>query len=171
MWAASWPRGSVTVSAGRCNETIRSEGASWRTRPARLWGNRVIDPRRLRVEIRSIAERLRRRGVEIDVGHFEKLEGRRKELQADVERLRNERRSASKRIGAAKAAGEEISPLVAAAGDLGTRLGAVSTEFDQVRQALDDFAKGIPNPPDDSVPPGDGEDDNVELRRWREAPE
>ena len=131
----------------------------------------MIDPRRLRLEIRAIAERLRRRGVDLDVEHFEKLEGRRKELQADVERLRNERRSASKRIGAAKAAGEDISPLVEAVGDLGTRLGVVSAEFDEVRHALDDFAKGIPNPPDDSVPPGGGEDDNVELRRWREAPE
>ena len=131
----------------------------------------MIDPRRLRQEIRFIAERLRLRGVELDVEQFERLEAQRRERQAEVERLRNERRSASRRIGAAKAAGEDISPLVEAVGDLGTRLGAATRKFDAVREALDDYAKGIPNPPDDSVPPGAEEQDNVELRRWHEAPD
>ena len=131
----------------------------------------MIDPRRLRQDIRSIAERLRLRGVELDVEQFERLEAQRRERQAEVERLRNERRSASRRIGEAKAAGEDISPLVEAVGDLGTRLGAATRKFDAVREALDDYAKGIPNPPDDSVPPGAEDEDNVELRRWHEAPD
>ena len=131
----------------------------------------MIDPRRLRQDIRSIAERLRLRGVELDVEQYERLEAQRRERQAEVERLRNERRSASRRIGEAKAAGEDISPLVEAVGDLGTRLGAATRKFDEVREALDDYAKGIPNPPDDSVPPGAEDEDNVELRRWHEAPD
>lgn len=128
----------------------------------------MIDPRRLRLEIRAIADRLRQRGIDLDVERFQSLEARRKQLQDEVEQLRSQRRQASKRIGKAKAAGEDIAPLVAAVGDLGGRLADVATDFDAVRDELDAFVKGLPNTPDDSVPPGRDEADNVELRRWRE---
>ena len=128
----------------------------------------MIDPRRLRMETAIIAERLRRRGIDLDVDHFQTLEARRKRLQDEVEGLRSQRRQASKRIGEAKAAGDDIAPLVAAVGDLGGRLDDAAKEFDAVREALDRFVKGLPNPPDDSVPAGRDETANVELRRWQE---
>lgn len=128
----------------------------------------MIDPRRLRLDLGSIAERLRLRGIELDVARFEALEARRKRLQDEVERLRNRRRVASKQIGEAKAAGDAIAPLVAAVGDLGDELSEAATEFDAVRDELDEFVKALPNPPDDSVPPGRDESANVELRRWQE---
>lgn len=128
----------------------------------------MIDPRRLRLEIASVAERLRLRGIELDVERFEALEGRRKRLQDKVERLRNQRRAASKRIGEAKAAGDDIATLVAAVGEVGDDLTGAAREFDAVRAELDEFVKALPNPPDNSVPPGGDETANVELRRWRE---
>ena len=128
----------------------------------------MIDPRRLRLELGLVAERLRLRGIELDVARFESLEGRRRRLQDEVERLRNRRRVASKQIGEAKAAGKDIAPLVAAVGDLGDDLAEAATKFDAVRDELDEFVKALPNPPDDSVPPGRDETANVELRRWQE---
>lgn len=128
----------------------------------------MIDPRRLRLEIGSIAERLRLRGVELDVELFESLEARRKRLQDEVERLRNQRRVASKQIGEAKAAGNDIAPLVAAVSNLGGELADAAKKFEAVRNELDEFVKALPNPPDNSVPPGRDETANVELRRWRE---
>lgn len=128
----------------------------------------MIDPRRLRLDLGSVAERLRLRGIELDVARFEALEARRKRLQDEVERLRNRRRVASKQIGEAKAAGNDIAPLVAAVGDLGDELSEAATEFDAVRDELDEFVKALPNPPDESVPPGRDESANVELRRWQE---
>ena len=53
-------------------------------------------------------------------------------------------------------------------GDLGGRLDDAAKDFDGVRDELDEFVKALPNPPDDSVPPGREETDNVELRRWKE---
>ena len=128
----------------------------------------MIDPRRLRLEIGSIAERLRLRGIELDVARFEELEARRKRMQEDLERLRNQRRAASRQIGKAKAAGDDIAPLVAAVGNLGNDLAEASRQFDAVRDELNEFVNALPNPPDDSVPPGRDETDNVELRRWQE---
>ncbi|MCE2423908.1 MAG: serine--tRNA ligase [Pseudomonadales bacterium] len=131
----------------------------------------MIDPHTLRRDIKGVAERLWRRGFDLDVANFERLEARRRSAQDETERLRHERRTSSKRIGAAKAAGEDIEPLVRAVGDLGERLAVVAGEFDAVREQLDEFVLAIPNPPHDSVPVGTDETNNEELRSWGEPME
>ena len=130
----------------------------------------MIDPRRLRQDLPNIAARVGIRGPAFDVSKFQDLEDRRKAAQIETEHLQQERRRASRRIGAARAAGEDIAPMVAEVGDLGDRLNAAKAAFDEVRNELDEFMRGIPNVPDESVPPGSDDADNVELRRWREPP-
>jgi seryl-tRNA synthetase len=130
----------------------------------------MIDPRRLRQDLGGTAARLAARGMDFDLERFEHLESRRRALQLDTERLQHERRTASKRIGAARAAGEDIAPLVAAVGGLGERLDAAKAEFDAVREERDAIVQALPNVPDGSVPPGADEQDNVELRRWGDPP-
>ena len=128
----------------------------------------MIEAARLRRDLDGIAERLAARGFQLDVAGYRALEARRRTLQAETERLRNERRVTSRRIGAAKAAGQDIAPLLAAVGDLGERLNAAARDFDAARAELEAFARTLPNVPDASVPPGRDETANVELRRWRE---
>ena len=130
----------------------------------------MIDPRLLRQDIDGVAERIGRRGFELDVAGFRELEGRRKSLQVETERLQSERRTISRRIGKAKAAGEDAAPLIAAVGDLGSRLAAAKAGFEAVRAELDAWELTIPNVPNDAVPPGSDDTDNVELRRWRTPP-
>ena len=130
----------------------------------------MIDPRLLRQDIQGVAERIGRRGFELDVAWFQAREERRKTLQVETERLQSERRAISKRIGAAKAAGEDAQPLIAAVGDLGDRLVAAKAGFEAVRAELDEWELAIPNLPNDAVPLGKDDADNVELRRWRTPP-
>ena len=131
----------------------------------------MIDPRRLRQDLDGVAAKIGRRGNALDVERFRELEARRKALQVETEQLQNERRTASTRIGKAKAAGEDVTSLIAAVGDLGERLTTAKSGFETVRAELADFAMAIPNVPDDAVPGGRSEADNVELRRWRAPPE
>ena len=84
--------------------------------------------------------------------------------------MQNERRTISRRIGKAKAAGEDATPLIAEVGDLGSRLAAAKDSFEAIRAVLDQWELTIPNPPDDAVPSGKDDADNVELRRWRTPP-
>ena len=130
----------------------------------------MIDPRLLRQDIDDVARRIGRRGFELDVAWFREREDRRKTLQVETERLQNERRTMSKRIGAAKAAGEDAVPLIAAVGDLGDRLAAAKAGFEAVRAELDAWELTVPNLPNEAVPLGKDETDNVELRRWRVPP-
>jgi len=123
----------------------------------------MLDARVLRQETDQVADRLARRGFAFDRERFESLEAERKSLQVETETLQAERNAESKKIGKAKAAGEDIQPLIAAVGELGERLDAAKSRLSEIADELDLFLAGIPNLPDDDVPVGEDEDDNVEI--------
>jgi seryl-tRNA synthetase len=82
--------------------------------------------------------------------------------------LRNERNVKSKSIGKAKAAGEDIQPLLDAVQSLGDALKTADTELGDVQSRLGDLQMGLPNLLHDSVPDGSDEADNLEIRTWGE---
>ncbi len=128
----------------------------------------MIDPKRLRNEAKAIAANLARRGFRFDAEAFLQADEERKRLQVETDELRQERNRSAKSIGQAKAKGEDIQPLLDAVQDLGDRLDAAEAELERVRTELEALQLGLPNLLDDSVPDGDSEDDNVEIRRWGE---
>lgn len=131
----------------------------------------MLDPKLIRQDPEQVAEKLQRKGFELDTHKFLNLEEQRKELQVKTESLQSERNTKSKSIGKAKAAGEDIEPLLAAVGDLGAQLDEHKQKLNDVQAELNDLLASIPNVPDDVVPAGISEDDNVEIRRWGDIPE
>lgn len=131
----------------------------------------MLDPKLIRSDVNAIAEKLATRGFQLDVATVEALENQRKQYQVQTEELQNERNTKSKSIGKAKAAGEDIQPLLDEVAGLGEKLDAAKAELDKVQVALDDIVMGIPNLPDDSVPVGKDENENVEIRKWGEPRE
>ncbi|MFZ2288760.1 MAG: serine--tRNA ligase [Halopseudomonas yangmingensis] len=126
----------------------------------------MLDPKLVRSQTQQLAERLATRGFVLDVAALEALESRRKAVQTRTETLQAERNSRSKAIGQAKARGEDIQPLLADVDRMGEELNTAKQELEQIQQELDALLLAIPNLPDDSVPVGASEDDNVEVRRW-----
>ncbi|KLN46478.1 seryl-tRNA synthetase [Providencia rettgeri] len=128
----------------------------------------MLDPNLLRTELDAVAEKLARRGFTLDVEKLRELEERRKVLQVETETLQADRNSRSKTIGAAKARGEDIEPLRLEVNQLGEKLDAAKAELDKLQQEIRDIALSIPNIPDDQVPDGRDDSDNVEVARWGE---
>jgi len=126
----------------------------------------MLDPQLLRNDLDSAAEKLLIKGYQLDKKQFIELEAQRKSLQVQVEDLRSQRNTESKKIGQAKAAGEDIQPLLAAVASLGDELKVSEQSLVMLQEKLNDMLAGIPNIPHESVPPGKDESDNVELRRW-----
>jgi seryl-tRNA synthetase len=126
----------------------------------------MLDPKLLRSDLERVRINLARRGFELDAASYARLEERRKALQIEADELRNRRNQDSKAIGKAKAAGEDIAPLLAEIADLGERLKDAEDTLRETQGALDDLLLGLPNLLDDAVPDGADESDNVELRRW-----
>ncbi|NOQ94291.1 MAG: serine--tRNA ligase [Methylophaga sp.] len=128
----------------------------------------MLDPKLLRNEPEKAAELLARRGYSLDLALLESLEQERKQAQSDAQSLQTERNSRSKMIGKAKASGEDIAPLLAEIADLGDKHKAAEARLAEVLQKLTDVAMELPNIPQDDVPAGKSEDDNVEISRWGE---
>ncbi|MBT2990139.1 MAG: serine--tRNA ligase [Candidatus Thiodiazotropha sp. (ex Ctena orbiculata)] len=131
----------------------------------------MLDPRLLRNNLEEVARQLARRGYQLEREQISNLEERRKRLQVESQELQNQRNSRSKSIGKAKAAGEDIEPLLAEVAELGDRLKASQDALNQVQEALSEITLGIPNLPHESVPDGKDEADNREERRWGEPRE
>jgi seryl-tRNA synthetase len=131
----------------------------------------MLDQKDLRSDPEGVASNLARRGYRFDVADYAALEERRKALQVRVEELRNERNVKSKGIGKAKAAGEDIQPLLDAVQTLGEDLGAAETDLEQVQTSLRDVHLSLPNQLNESVPDGKTEADNTLVRSWGEPAE
>lgn len=128
----------------------------------------MLDPKLLRNEPELIAKRLSVRGYQLDVETLNNLEEQRKALQVETESLQAERNKSSKAIGQAKAKGENVQPLLDAVASLGGRLDEAKAKLESIQEQTTDILEGIPNIPDDAVPQGKSEDDNVEVSRWGE---
>jgi seryl-tRNA synthetase len=128
----------------------------------------MLDPNLLRTEPDAVAEKLARRGFKLDVETLRSLEERRKVLQVKTENLQAERNSRSKSIGQAKARGEDIEPLRLEVNKLGEDLDAAKAELDSLLAEIRDIALTLPNIPDDCVPLGKDDSENVEISRWGE---
>ncbi|UNH25013.1 serine--tRNA ligase [Moellerella wisconsensis] len=128
----------------------------------------MLDPNLLRTELDAVAEKLARRGFTLDVEKLRELEERRKVLQVETETLQAERNSRSKSIGAAKARGEDIDALRQEVNQLGEKLDSAKSELDKLQDQIRDIALSIPNIPDDCVPNGKDDTENLEVSRWGE---
>jgi seryl-tRNA synthetase len=130
----------------------------------------MLDPRLLRTDLPRVAEQLKRRGLVLDTARFEAIEARRKSVQVEVQELQGQRNARSKVIGKAKAAGQDIAPLLAEVDDLGARLKALDASLADIQDEVAEIALGLPNLPSPDVPDGRDEADNREERRWGEPP-
>ena len=125
----------------------------------------MIDIQLLRKDIAAVARRLATRKFSLDVEAFNTLEGTRKQIQTRSEELQARRNSLSKQIGMMKGKGEDTATLMAEVASTADELKAAETRLESVQAELSDFMLGIPNLPHESVPLGDDEAGNVEVRR------
>ena len=87
-------------------------------------------------------------------------------VNSKTQELQNLRNTQSKSIGKAKAAGEDIKPLLDAVANLGDELDHAKSELQEIQKKIDTIALSMPNIPHQSVPSGNSEDDNVEVSKW-----
>ena len=126
----------------------------------------MLDQKLIRTELEAVARKLKRRDYRLDTDRISTLEQQRKTLQTLTQDLQNERNTKSKAIGNAKAAGQDIQPLLKEVADLGEQLKSAQTRLLALQDELQQIYMEIPNLLHESVPDGRDENDNVEIRRW-----
>ena len=130
----------------------------------------MLDPHLLRNDPAAVAQALERRGFNLDTTTFLGLEKKRKQIQVETQELQNRRNTKSREIGQLKARGEDIQQLLDEVSTLGDQLKKSEEELATIQDELNVILLEIPNMPHASVPAGQTEEDNEEVRRWGELP-
>ena len=127
----------------------------------------MLDIQLLRNDTAAAAARLAARGFDFDTVRFEALENKRKQLQVRTEELQAERNGESKKIGMLKGQGkhEEAEAAMAAVARIKGELEDAAAMLESVQTELETWLAAVPNLPHESVPVGEDENDNVEIRR------
>src|SRR5690606_33447006 len=89
-----------------------------------------------------------------------------KAVQVETENLQARRNTVSKLIGQLKAKGEDASKEMAESKAIPQQLHELEKELTAIQSELHEWLSGIPNLPHASVPVGESEEQNVEVRRW-----
>ncbi|MGR3914673.1 MAG: serine--tRNA ligase [Gammaproteobacteria bacterium] len=126
----------------------------------------MLDPQLLKQDLDALARALKTRNYDLDRAALDALLRARRELQGASESLQAERNRASKAIGDAKSRGEDAREMLGEAAALGARMKAGQAELAEVQAKLRRCLSEMPNLAHASVPRGDDENDNVEIRRW-----
>ena len=126
----------------------------------------MLDPKWLRSEPGTIATLLKKKKFDLDVELLKSLEDARKNLQLETETLQNARNTRSKEIGKAKAAGEDISEILASVEGLKAELEQKKEELAEIQEKLKAYMLEIPNVPAPEVPDGADESDNLQISAW-----
>ncbi len=118
-----------------------------------------------RNNLEEIRKRLATRGYELDVSGFEELDKKRRRLVTESEGLKADRNQSTIRIGQLKKSGTDTTEQQQQVRALGERIAALDAQIAQTDGEFRDFLARVPNLPQPSVPVGQEESANVEIRR------
>ncbi|NNU85457.1 serine--tRNA ligase [Geobacillus sp. BMUD] len=129
----------------------------------------MLDVKLLRTQFQEVKEKLMQRGGDLaNIDRFEQLDKERRRLIAEVEELKSKRNDVSQQIAVLKREKKDAELLIAQMREVGDRIKQMDEQIRELEAELHDLLLSIPNVPHDSVPVGQSEEDNVEVRRWGE---
>ena len=127
----------------------------------------MLDVKRIRNEFDALSEKLATRGVVAEtLNELKELDVKRRELLIKSEELKAQRNIASDDIAQAKRNKEDASEQIAAMQKVSAEIKEIDAELAAIDEKLNTIIVTLPNTPNDSVPVGADEDENVEVRRW-----
>jgi len=132
----------------------------------------MIDLKYIEKNFDEAVNRLKKKGIDLSIlDEIKELFLQLKEAKKAYEDKRAEQKSLSKEFGVYKAQGKDISELKSKLDDLKIEITLLEQTSKEIEDRLWQKALVIPNFPDDSVPEGESEDDNVEIKRVLEPKE
>jgi len=129
----------------------------------------MLDIKKIREDFEGVKAAVERRGKgDFGIGEVAELDKKRREVLAKVEAMKNKQSTTSKQIPKMKKAGEDTTELMAEMKALSQEIKALDAEVSEIEENLKNAILNIPNTPHESVPMGEDDSDNVELRKWGE---
>ena len=128
----------------------------------------MLDIKVLRTQPDKIREALKKRNNDLDISPAIELDVKRREILSEVEQKKATQNEINKKIPAMKKAGEDTTEIFTEMRELGASVKELDERVREIDEELKNFMLRIPNMPNDSVPVGEDDTENVEIRKWGE---
>jgi len=128
----------------------------------------MLDIRLLRNETEKVKAALARRKEDVDIDAVLALDASKRELLFEVEGLKSKQNEVSKKIPAMKKAGEDVAPVFAEMKELSDKIKEMDEKVRELDEQFTAKMLTIPNIPNEDVPDGMTDEDNVEIRKFME---
>lgn len=129
----------------------------------------MIDIKILRNEPEKLVEALKRRkDTKVDIDGLLEYDKKRREILYQVEQMKSKQNAISKQIPALKKEGKDTAPIFAEMKVLSDDIKKYDDEIRELDAKIEEIMYTIPNFPNPTVPDGDTDADNVEVRRFME---
>ncbi|HEX9666711.1 MAG TPA: serine--tRNA ligase [Thermodesulfobacteriota bacterium] len=128
----------------------------------------MIDPKILEENIEFVKTKLSERGQDIDFDMIATIDEERRRVIGEVEELEHQRNIGSKKVGELKRQGsnEEAAEIQSRLKDISENIKELNTKRTQIENDFKLLLLNIPNIPHKSVPIGNDESDNLEIKLW-----
>ncbi len=131
----------------------------------------MLDIKLIRTETEKVKKALARRKEVVDIDGLLKLDSEKRELLFSVEQLKQKQNEVSKSIPALKKEGKDVAPIFEEMKKLSEEIKEIDEKVREYDEKINTIMYTIPNIPNDDVPDGDTDEDNVEVRRFAEPTE
>ena len=128
----------------------------------------MIDMKLLRTETEKVKAALSRRKEVVDIDGLLELDKQKREIMYEVEQKKAEQNTVSKKIPAMKKAGEDTTAVFEEMKALSAAIKEADDKIRDLDEKINAILYTIPNIPNESVPDGDTDEDNIEVRRFME---
>ena len=128
----------------------------------------MLDIKLIRTEPEKVKAALARRKMDIDVDLLLDLDKQKREIMYQNEQLKARQNEVSKKIPVMKKNGEDVAPVFAEMKEISEKIKADDEQVKTLDEKIEDIMYSIPNIPNDEVPDGDTDEDNVEIRKFME---
>ena len=132
----------------------------------------MLDIKRIRTNPEEVKKAMVGRSADFNVSLIDEiisLDEKRREVLVEVEALKGKRNQVSSEIPKLKKAGEDVQPIMAEMKKIGEDIKAMDGEVSEINEKIKNIILSIPNIPNEDVPEGKSDEDNLEVRKWGEA--
>jgi len=131
----------------------------------------MLDPKLIKEKPEVIKEMLKARSVKFDLEGLIDSDQKRREFIIKTDELRKKKNQVALTISEKKKGGEDISSILAEMKDVSEELTKLELEQNNIEKKYLKLASSIPNLIHESVPIGEDDESNKEIKKWGDIPE
>jgi len=129
----------------------------------------MLDIKFIRENPKLIKKTAQAKGIDLDLRRLLKLDGKRRELQQEIEQIKSEKKDFNKQI--AEVSEDEKRRVLKSLKKQSKKEKKLESKYKRVYEEFMDLMLQVPQVMDSRVPEGQNDSDNVEIDKWGEIPE